>query len=257
MSRFRKNKAEGMFGIFRALIDMASVKLFLYILTAFLMIIIVKNSTDRTITSDDPNQERAQRPTGVALRTQVSWDANMTGNLDRGEECKTPADRGFQPHLRQQECSSADVDLWVVRVKEDGAELFYNSRGQADTLFSATPDDRGFERNEDATMFRYEQLVAQYALLPPGRYHIVVDLFQEDLHLPNRTVKVCGTALYKEGSPDQRELFEGCVEVATSRFAPQTVTLVSFTIDAENDLVVTSVDRASSYSLDRGFYSGK
>lgn len=240
----------------RALLDMASIIMLLMIVAVVLMALIINENYEKDVVSEQPSALNAQRPVGSALRVQVSWDANFDSQLSVGETCRTKQDVGFTPHVRPQECSSADVDMWVVRVQENGNQLFYAARGQADKLFSSSPDDKGFERNEDKTFLRYEQMVAQFALLPPGSYHIVVDLFQPDIYLPSRNVKVCGVAVFREGVPEhQHELFNGCVEVSIGGSAPQTVTVVSFEVDGDNNLVPGSVSYDGNFSLETEFYT--
>lgn len=242
----------------RMQIDVKTLLMFILLIIAGLLLLIYNINSDgeKDTPSDEPKALNAERPTGTALRTQVSWDANFLTQLSLDETCKTPRDIGFTPHIRPQECSSADVDLWIVRVEQNGNQLFYSARGQADKLFSSTLDDKGFEQNDQASLFRYEQLVAQFGLLPPGTYHIVVDLFKPDIYLPTRNVKVCGTALYREGEPDhQLELFNGCVEVSVGGTAPQTVTVVSFEVDDDNNVDPSSVRYGNSFSLEKGFYS--
>ena len=251
----RYESLSGEFQMWRAILDLVTILMVCFILIDALMVLIIDQENEEEVLSDEPKALNAMRPTGAALRTQVSWDANYLRQITLNETCKTPQDVGFAPHVRPQECSTADVDLWIVRVEKNGNQLFYSARGQADKLFSSTLDDKGFERNDQETLFRYEQLVAQFGLLPPGTYHIVVDLFQPDIYLPTRNVKVCGTALYREGEPEyQLELFNGCVEVSIGGSAPQTVTVVSFEVDDNNNVARSSVRYGDPFSLETGFY---
>lgn len=253
------NHADGELENLKSQTDVKTLMFFIMLIIAGLLLIIFnmgKADSDDVPQTEQTADARAFRPTGIALRAQVSWDGNLAGeSLKPGESCLTINDVGFYAPHRAPECSSADVDLWVVRVMPNDNQLFYGTRGLADTLFSATADDRGLERMENAPSFRYEQLISQYSLLPPGRYHIIADLFQPDIHQPNRNVKVCGAALFREGEPDQNELFNGCVEVSIGGAAPQTVTLASFTIDANNQLVAGSITHGEAFSLEGSFYN--
>lgn len=229
----------------RARVDVRVLMFFVRILVVAVLLIMPTAAQKGHV--DGKETSVAFRPVGVPLRAAISWDADLDKayGLKPGMFCPKKGDLGFDPTHRPPECSAADVDLLMRRVTPQGVVMFYSTRHAfVDALIAFTPDDRGIVHNADPTTIRAEQMISQYPVLPPGTYTVNADLFEPDVYLPQKAVKVCGMVIYNEGVKDsQKVLFKGCKSLQAKGNHPREATLVSFIIDENGHLVNSSVDQ--------------
>ncbi len=239
----------------KALLDQKWVLFFGLLIVAASLILVYFAKVSDTLGAEDT--ALAERPGRVALRAQISWDGNLNNAyaLKVGERCMQIGDSGFNPRKLPPECATSDVDLWMMRITPHGKEVVYNHRiADTDSLMIHTPDDRGsvnqtHEGTGDPiyTTVRAEQLLSQYAFLPPGRYVINADLFRPELFDESHITRVSGFIVFNEGQESEVEVYKGQKEISITSRAPREVTLVSFTIDANNELVPESIDTTTQY----------
>ncbi len=239
----------------KALLDQKWVLFFGLLIVAASLILVYFAKVSDTLGTDDT--ALAERPARVALRAQVSWDGNMNEAyaLGVGERCPQLDEAGFNPKRLPPECATSDVDLWIKRITPEGKEVVYNHRvADTDVLMVFTPDDRGSinQVHEGTgepiyTTVRAEQLMSQYAYLPPGRYIVNADLFRPEIFDESHITRVSGFIVFNEGQDSEVELYKGQKEISTTSRAPREVTLVSFTINADNELVPESIDSITQY----------
>jgi hypothetical protein len=256
MNRFRIGYREEFDPNLKSMVDLKTLLFFAFLIIVAALLVIYPIVSENV---GDKDSVTSYRPAGVGLRVQITWDKNLNEEdiLQPGEVCAKPGDPQFHVNNRPRECSSADVDLWIKRVPKKGNPILYHAGLESDTLFSSTPDDRGIMAGQNNTTFRAEQLMAQYAYLPAGKYIVGADLFQPDRLTPHQPVGVCAMVLFNEGMDDELVVYKGCKNLSVTDSAPQEVTLVSFEINSLHKIILSSVDTVTQYPIAEPHYSTK
>jgi hypothetical protein len=241
----------------------------LIIVVALLMLYTPENAGGQSVSS---------WPAGTPLRFEARRDFNLQGGyLSSGSCLEVDGERlGDRKHFveskgrrkiksefehvyrnRPFECSSADHDLYVRYVDQNGTVfdvISHSSVNSAEGAFvnsTPTAESSGkvpYRDHIQTQMFRTEEYTYRHRYMKPGTYYFNVHLASADYYTPNWDVKLGVYLIFAEGTEQEQVVFADFITL-NGEDGNREKTVASFQVGQDGNIIPDSIDYETQVAI--------